>query len=175
MLIVHLFNLGGFMAVNRYLVYRSDKFASEQISKGKYDAANLIEIKIPQHMPQIKDWDQYVRVSGQVQLNGFAYNYVKLRVTRDTLFIQSIPNYQTTKLLSQNIINAKQLGDVPLSKKTPESSIKKFGTDSLYNYLVINYAFSSRISAIQKLSTFVAIDINQPLIPIDGRPPEVIA
>ncbi len=163
------------MALNQYLMYRSDKFASDQISKGKYDAHNLIEIKIPQRMPQIHDWSQYLQVSGKVQLNGFAYNYVKLKVTRDTLFVQCIPNYQTTRLLTENVIYARQLSDIPVSKKANESSVKKSGLDSQYDSPVFTYAFTPLASAVQKLNVFIFINIDQPLILIDGRPPEVIA
>jgi hypothetical protein len=175
LLVAHFFNLGGYMVLSQYLVYRADKFASEQISKGKYDTANLIEIKIPQHMPQITNWKTYVNVSGQIQFDGAAYNYVKLKVTRDTIFVQCIPNYKTTKLLNENVICAKQLNDIPVSKKAHEASGKKTGIDNKYNHPVITYAFIPRVSAIQKLNTFIFIDINQPIIIIDGRPPEVIA
>lgn len=175
LLIAHLFNIGGYMVLSQYLVYQSDKFAAEQISKGKYDTTNLIEIKIPQHMPQIHDWKSFVCVSGQVQFAGIAYNYVKLKVTRDTVFVQCIPNYETTKLLTDNVIYAKQLNDIPISKKAHESSGKKTGVDNKYNYPITAYTFTSRVSAIKKLNTFIFIDINQPLILIDGRPPENIA
>lgn len=162
------------MVLSQYLVYRSDKFATEQISKGKYDTTNLIEIKIPQHLPQIHDWKSYVRVSGQIQFHGVAYNYVKLKVTRDTVFVQCIPNYETTKLITENVIYAKQLNDIPVSKKAHEAWGKKSGVDNKYNHPVAIYNFTPRISAIQKLNTFIFIDINQPLILINGQPPQVI-
>jgi len=163
------------MLLSQYLVYRSDKFAGEQISKGRYDTSNLIEIKIPQHLPQIHDWKSYVRVSGQIQFDGVAYNYVKLKVTRDTVFVQCIPNYETTKLLTENVIYAKQLNDIPISKKAHESSGKKTGVDNKYNYPLITYTFISGVSAIRKFKVFISIDLNQPLILKDGRPPENIA
>lgn len=163
------------MLLSQYLVYRSDKFASEQISKGKYDTANLIEIKIPQHLPGISNWKSYIRVSGQIQLEGVAYNYVKLKVTRDTVFVQCIPNYQTTKLLSQNVIYARQLSDIPVSKKAHESSGKRTGVDNKYNHPVIAYRFTPGVSAVKKPRGVIFIKINPPLISVSARPPELIS
>lgn len=163
------------MLLNQYMVYKSDKFAAEQISKGVYDNANLIEIKVPQQMPQIQNWKSYAQVSGQIQLKGVAYNYVKLKVTQDTLYVQCIPNYQTTKLLTQNVINAKQLNDIPVSKKSHESSGKKSGIDNNYNNPVIAYSFVPQFFIIQNYRTPIIINIDQPFISTDGRPPELAA
>lgn len=173
MLVVHLFNMGGYLLLNQYLVYQSDKFITRQISKGKYDVNNLIEIKIKQHLPQIRDWKTYIRVSGQIQLKGVAYNYVKLKMTRDTMFVQCIPNYQTTKLLDENIICAKQINDVPISKKAHESAAKKTGVDNKYSFPITTFAFFTAPPVIQKLSTFIYISINHPLVSVAGRPPEI--
>ncbi|MGF7041847.1 hypothetical protein [Mucilaginibacter lappiensis] len=175
LLVVHLFNLGGYLLLNQYLVYRSNKFITEQISNGKYDVNNLIEIKIKQHLPQIHDWKTYVRVSGQIQLKGVAYNYVKLKMTRDTLFVQCIPNYETTKLLNENIICARQINDIPTSKKAHESSGKKIGVDTKYNHPIAVHTFFAASQATLKFSTFIYISIKQPLVAIVGRPPEAIA
>jgi len=167
--------VGGYMVLNQYLVHRSNSFVTEQISKGKYDINNLIEIKIKQHLPQIQDWKTYARVSGQIQLNGVAYNYVRLKMTRDTLFVQCIPNYTTTKLLNENIICAKQVNDIPVSKKAHESSSKKPGGDNKYNFPMVCNTFFAVSPEIQKLSTFIYISIKQPLVQIAVRPPEVVA
>lgn len=175
MLIIHLFNVGGYLVLNQYLVHQSNTFITEQISKGKYDINNLIEIKIKQHLPQIQDWKTYARVSGQIQLNGVSYNYVRLKMTRDTLFVQCIPNYETTKLLHENIICAKQVNDIPVSKSAHESSGKKTGVDNKYQFQITQYTFFAIPQDSRKLSTFIYISINQPLVQIAGRPPEIVA
>ncbi|MBB6112576.1 hypothetical protein [Mucilaginibacter lappiensis] len=173
-LFAHLFNAGGYLVLNQYLVNQSDKFVTDQISKGKYDTNNLIEIKIKQHLPQIRDWKAYARVSGQIQLNGVAYNYVKLKMTRDTLFVQCIPNYETTNLLNENIICAKQVNDIPVSKKAHESSGKKTGADNKYNFPTTSNILFAASPEVKKLNTFIYISIRQPLIQIAGRPPETM-
>jgi hypothetical protein len=175
LLIAHLFNLGGYMLLSQYLVYKSDKFAAGQIRKGFYDNTNLIEIKVPQHMPQVQNWKSFARVSGQIQLKGVAYNYVKLKVTQDTLYVQCVPNYQTTKLLTQNVINAKQLSDIPVSKKSHESSGKKSGIDNKYDHPAMAYSYVPQFFTIQNYRTSIIINIDQPFISTDGRPPELAA
>ncbi len=163
------------MLFSQYLVYQSDKFASEQISKDQYDAANLIEVKIPQHMPQVQDWKSYARISGQIRFNNAAYNYVKLRVTKDTLYVQCVPNYQTTKLLTANVITAKQLNDIPVNKKTHESSGKKSGIDFKYDHPVMTYYFAPQVFAIQNYRNSISINIDQPLILTASRPPAFLS
>ncbi|WPU97965.1 hypothetical protein SNE26_18220 [Mucilaginibacter sp. cycad4] len=173
MLITHMLNLLGYMALNQYFFNRSNKVIARQIARGKYDTRDLIEIKIGQNLPFIHDWDSYVNVSGQLQLEGVSYNYVKLRVTRDTLFIQCIPNYETTKLLNENVICAKKLHSKPISKRTHESSEKKLGSDAKYNCPKISYAFIKPAEPVQPPGTFIYINIPDAFVSVGGQPPEI--
>lgn len=175
MLITHLLNLVGYMALNQYFTNRSNRVIARQISKGKYNAHDLIEIKIEQNLPNIHDWADYENISGQVQLTGVSYNYVKMRITRDTLYLQCIPNYETTRLLNENIICAKNLDKTPVSKKTHESTDKKLGSDAKYNCPEIAYSFIKPEELIQQPDTFVYINIPDPVVPVGGQPPEVNA
>ncbi len=119
------------MLLFHYLIYRNDIFVEKQISKGMYNVHDLVEIKIPVHMPQIQSWPDYEPVSGQVELKGNSYNYVKLKVTHDTIFVMCVPNYRTTKLGNDNVIYAKQVSDTPLNNKGNVNVIKTF---NLYTY-----------------------------------------
>ncbi|AYL98987.1 hypothetical protein [Mucilaginibacter celer] len=174
MLITHLLNLVGYTALNQYFTNRSNSVIARQISKGKYDTRQLIEIKIKQNLPYIHDWAGYENISGQVQLSGVSYNYVKLRVTRDALYLQCIPNYETTKLLNENIICAKNQGSNPVSKKAHESTDKKLGSDAKYNCLEIAYTFVKPEEQRPQPATFIYINIPDPVVPVGGRPPEAL-
>jgi hypothetical protein len=162
------------MAINQYFANKSNNIIARQISKGKYDTRQLIELKIKQSLPTIHDWADYENIAGQIQLSGTSYNYVKMRITRDTLYLQCIPNYETTKLINENIICAKNLGKLPVSKKTHESSDKKLGTDAKYNCLDIAYSFITPEEQTQQPDTFIYISIPDPVVPVGGQPPEII-
>lgn len=166
-------NLLGYTALNQYFVNKSNKVIAREIAKGKYNSRDLIEIKIKQNLPFIHDRDSYVNISGQLQLDGVSYNYVKLRVTRDTVYVQCIPNYETTKLLNENVICAKKLNSTPVSKRTHESSEKKLGSDAKYNCPEVSYAFIKLAEPVQPPGTFIYISIPHPFVSVSGQPPEM--
>jgi hypothetical protein len=173
MLITHMLNLLGYMALNQYFTNKSNGVIAREIAKGKYNSRDLIEIKIKQNLPFIHDWDSYVNISGQLQLDGIAYNYVKLRVTRDTVYVQCIPNYETTKLLNENVICAKRLNNAPISKRTHESSEKKLGSDAKYNCPEISYSFIKPAEPVQSPGTFIYISMPDAFVSVGGQPPEM--
>jgi hypothetical protein len=117
LLIIHLFNLGGYLVVRQYLVYRSDQFYNEQVKKGLYNIFDVSEIKVPFHSPGIKDSKNFREVSGSVRFQNASYNYVAVRTTRDTLHLLCIPNYETTILAKHNIIWVPGIKDIPVPKK----------------------------------------------------------
>lgn len=124
------------MLLFQYFIKASDQFANEQISKGYYKPDELVEIKIPVRMPYVQEQRQYENISGQIQLKGSCYNYVALKMTRDTMYVKCIPNYTKTKLVNDNVITAKQVSDSPLSKKNHLPLVKKTGLDNDYNYTI---------------------------------------
>ena len=113
----------------------------------KYSLDDLVSVKVPVKMPTVEDWKDYVAVAGQVQFQNNSYNYVKLRMTKDTLYLLCIPNYKKTKLISQNIINARKIADIPNSKKDHVP----FGKQSIlndYNLDAVKYSFASPVTFI---------------------------
>lgn len=96
---VHLFNLGGYNLVFKYLIHRSEVQIVKQIYENKVDATQLVEIKLPVHLPGIRDWNDYVVDHGQLQLKGVYYNYLRYKVTRDTMSFICIANSVKTRLV----------------------------------------------------------------------------
>lgn len=114
---IHLFNLGGYMIVHQYLVYKSDQFYNEQAKKGLYNIFDVSEIKVPYHSAEIKDSKSFHEVSGSVRFKNASYNYVAVQKTRDTLHLLCVPNYETTILASHNVISIPNIKDIPVPKK----------------------------------------------------------
>lgn len=138
LLSLHLFYAGGYMLVFQYLIYKSNVFAEQQIAKGLYNPKDLVDLKVPVHMPNAVNWSGYEPISGQIQLRDACYNYVKLKITQDTLFVKCVPNYSTTRLINANVIYAKNITDLPISKKDNLPGVKKISTD-IYNYEVLTF------------------------------------
>lgn len=114
---LHLFNIGGYLVLHQYFTYKSDRFFNEQTDKNKYNTGDLTEIRIPVNMPNIADWTCYENVSGSIRFENASYNYVKMKMTRNVLYLMCVPNYETTHLSSQNVIVAKNIKDIPVPKK----------------------------------------------------------
>jgi len=114
---IHLLNIGGQLAFHQYLVYKTDKFYTEQTRKGLYDVKDLTEIIIPVNLPNISDWKGFENIAGEIQFGSTTYNYVKMKMTRTGLHLMCIPNYETTQHVDQNVVNAKGVKDIPVPQK----------------------------------------------------------
>lgn len=173
LLFVHLLNIGGQLALYEFLVYRSDKLFNEQISQNNYKIDDLVEVKIPVSMPTIQDWKEYVYISGQVQLKSHCYNYVKLKITRDTMYLMCIPTYVKTKLINQNIIDARRIADIPFNKKE-HAPVGKMNNLIVYNCHIIQYRFLTPVAILNRLVNNTLSNITGTLIAVPGQPPEAI-
>ncbi|MCO5950560.1 hypothetical protein [Mucilaginibacter flavidus] len=124
LLLVQLFNIGGSLALREFLVFKSNLFFNSQTSKGLYNVKDLTEIKLPVQMNVSADWPEYENVSGVIQFEDISYNYVKMKVTRDAIYLMCVPNYQTTRLNDGNVLNVKGVKNVPVPKKEHVPPVK---------------------------------------------------
>ena len=142
MLGIYLFSLGGQLALHQYFSLRSDKFFTAQTSKGLYNKDDLTEVKLPVNMPAITDWKNYENIKGCIQFDNISYNYVKMKITRTALYLMCVPNYNTTRIASQNVIDAKQARSVPVSKKQ-HIPFGKATLQGNFNVAFVQFSFSS--------------------------------
>jgi hypothetical protein len=98
LIFILLFNLFGYRFISDYLQKKSDTQLEVRLDNNKYDESQLIELKIPIHLPYQTSWSQFERYDGEVQLNGILYKYVKRKVVNDTLVLLCIPNHQKMEL-----------------------------------------------------------------------------
>lgn len=117
LLALHLFAIGGPVLLQQIASYRAERIFNERIARGLYNVNDLTEVVIPANMPNIADWPTYENVTGKIQFQNNCYNYVKMRLTRTAIYLQCIPNYQTTRFSDENIIKASGVKDVPIPKK----------------------------------------------------------
>jgi hypothetical protein len=174
LLSVHLFNLGGYALVYQYFINQADVQMVKQIYSSKINDAKFIELKIPVHMETITDWSDYEVIAGQIQLKDAYYNYVKLKMTRDTMYFICLPNKAKTQLVKANIITAKQINDVPLSKKG-DTAAKKVNSLSEYNLQAFNYQYSVMGASLKPNYCSEIADPIHPYIGSPGKPPNFIS
>lgn len=63
-----------------------------RLDKNMYNDSQLIELKVPMHLPYQTNWSAYERYDGEIEIDGMLYKYVKRKVTNDTLYVMCIPN-----------------------------------------------------------------------------------
>jgi hypothetical protein len=170
LLCVHLFNFGGYILVYQYFINQADVQMVKQMYVNKINDARYIELKIPVHMATITDWTDYEVVAGQVQLKDAYYNYVKLKMTRDTMYFICLLNKAKTQLVKANIITARQINDVPLSKKG-DISAKKVNSLSEYNLQLFDYQYTAIEAFVKPNYCAQASALVQPFIDSPGKPP----
>ncbi|MFI5159823.1 MAG: hypothetical protein ACHQHN_01030 [Sphingobacteriales bacterium] len=172
LLTAHLVNIGGYVLVYQYFIHKSDVEIVKQMYDNKVNSAKLLELKVPVNMPTIQDWTEYEHIEGQIQLNNAYYNYVRLKMTRDTMYLICLPNNVKANLVKANVIMAKNMSDVPLSKKgTTTPSAKKVisGYDNVYQVVECNYApLPDLISTVNNSRSY---HLSNPYIESPGKPP----
>lgn len=159
------------MALYQYFIYQADKFSERQISKDQYKASDLVEVKIPVHLPVVGNWVGYQNISGSVQLAQNCYNYVRMKVTQDTLYVMCIPNSKTTSLNKANIIFAREVSEAPFNTKKQNLPVK-----SINWFKYFPAATVAKIAAVEFTVEPTTMRLNTATIsnPIDvtGQPPE---
>jgi len=175
LLSIHLFSMGGYSLLFQYYIHQSDVKMVKEIFDNKVDNSKLIEIKIPVNMPTIQDWDEYEVITGQIQLKDAYYNYVRLRMTRDTMYFVCVPNTNKTRLVNANIITAKEINDVPISKKGHDATIKKVNTLSEYNIQAFQYNYVAPEMQLKPNDKSIFVKITDPFIDSPGKPPNFVS
>jgi hypothetical protein len=174
LLSVHLFNLGGYALFYQYYIHQADAQMVKEVYNNKIDNTKLIELKIPVNMPTITDWNEYEVVAGQIQLKDAYYNYVRLKMTRDTMYFICLANTSKTRLVKANIITAREISDVPLSKKG-DSASKKVNTLSEYNLQAFQYQYTVIGTFVKSGYKSESPGLDNPYIDSPGKPPNFIS
>ncbi len=175
LLCVHLFNTGGYNLIFQYFIHRSEVQMVKNIYENKVDATQLIQIKIPMQSPGLKDWADYEHIQGQVQLKDAFYNYVGVKMTHDTMYLVCVANDAKTKLVNANIIVAKHVSDVPVSKRGQETPVKKSATGFECSIPLAQYKFLAFANLIEVKKNPISALLPNPYIESPGKPPNFSA
>ncbi len=143
---------------------------NEHIARNMYNVHDLIMVKLPVSMPGIQNWTDFEHISGQIQFKKACYNYVKLKLTRDTIYVMCIPNYEKTRLISDNIINAKQIDDLPGAKGNT-MMLKKPGIDK-FNLAILIFEVKNLILSIDTHYPITEVNPKGCFIETPYRPPD---
>jgi len=142
----------------------------KQVYENKIDDNKLVLLKIPVNMPTVNEMTEYETIAGQIQLKDAYYNYVKLKMTRDTMYFVCYANTAKTKLVKANLITAKEFSDVPMSKKS-DAVAKKLNALSEYNLQGFDYQYSITATLVKPIYKDMSSNLDNPYIDCPGKPP----
>jgi hypothetical protein len=131
LLVIHVFNMGGYRIVFTQLEKKASDQLVQQLDKEEYDDSQLIEMKVPLPMPYQTNWADFERYNGEIEISGVHYNYVKRKVQNDTLILLCIPNQGKMKLNSAKEQFFSLVNDISTDNKVPvpaKSSVLKIVT-----------------------------------------------
>lgn len=175
LLTIHLFNLAGYSFFFQYLIGRSNQQTVKQLDNNNYADANLVEVKIPINLPYSANWKNYERYDGEIEYNGTHYNYVKRKLSNDTLYVLCIQNQKKNELYSAKNSFTKQITDIPSGKKSNEPTAKKSSSLSEYNNQITQYNFDINAIFIKQQGIFISPLIISLFTGIPGQPPDTTA
>jgi len=147
-----------------YFISRTDKQMVKQLDEGGYSEASLIQIKVPMYMPYSPNQTKYERWDGEIEVNGIHYNYVKRKISSDTLYLYCLPNNDKTELYKAKNDYAGSINDVddPSSnKKQSAPSEKKGAFENDYDCNTGEYNFLNNAAALKLYTTFPSHLINR--------------
>jgi len=75
-----------------YMLHKANTQLEARLDNNQYKDSQLIELKVPIHLPYQTSWAAYERYDGEIEIDGMLYKYVKRKVANDTLYVMCIPN-----------------------------------------------------------------------------------
>ena len=123
---VLLFNVYGYRLLLSHIEMQATMRLEERLDAGDYDANDLVEVKIPLNLPYHNNWSDYETYYGQVNYDGEYYQYVKRKVSNDTLYLLCLPHEAKTKINEARNDFFRSMTDMPQNGKSNSSLVLKF-------------------------------------------------
>ncbi|MFZ6025804.1 MAG: hypothetical protein ACOYVG_15285 [Bacteroidota bacterium] len=117
-----LFSLGGYRMLLGYMETASDRAFQANIYADVYDEAMLLHIKVPASTPYGSNSEQYENATGEVDINGVTYHFVKRRFYKDSLELWCVPNIEKIGIRNARDDFFRLAGDYNAGSSTQKSS-----------------------------------------------------
>lgn len=166
---MHLFNISGYYMVFQYFIDRSETKIVRQLDKNQFNDHELIELKVALHLPYMNNSD-YARIDGEIEIDGIHYNYVKRKVSNDTLYLLCLPNTAKTKLSEARNNYSSQAADLPSNNTSGKKSLVMYE----YNQPVLAYHFNKPVTDAKQIGRCLTPQLISSYIDNSFHPPELV-
>ena len=172
-----MFNAVGYRYVLNYLEKQSSVILNKAIEKNNYSEDDLVEIKVPLNNPYISDHN-YEDAYGETTVKGKSYQYVKKKISENTLYLMCLPNEEKAALATtKNNLGSTHAQSAP-NKNNQKSPLQNIVKATQTEYLQTNEFMFANMFVIQDdAQSFLLRNTNcsdQFYELTDLQPPEVL-
>lgn len=139
LLLILVFNFYGYRLLLSYFEEMATTRLEHKLDAGEYDENRLVEVKIPVRLPYLASWSVYETYYGETEWNGEYYQYVKRKLSNDTLYLLCIPHDEKTRIQAAKTDYFKSVNNLPIENGSPQSKQASFVKLLLSEYLQDNY------------------------------------
>ena len=128
LLLILVFNFYGYRWLLSYFEENATTRLEQKLDAGDYDINQLVEVKIPLRVQYQASWSDYETFYGETKWNGEYYQYVKRKLSNDTLYLLCIPHDEKTKIHAAKTDYFKSVNNLPFeggSQKSQQTSFVK--------------------------------------------------
>jgi hypothetical protein len=111
------FNLFGYKLFMNLLEQQASLSLQQRLDSDQYDNQNLVEVKVPIHLPYLSNWSHFEKYQGETEINGVHYKYVERKLINDTLVLLCIANQTKNELRTAQSDYFKQVNDLQGANK----------------------------------------------------------
>jgi hypothetical protein len=173
MAILLLFNWFGYRVFICIIERNANIRLEADLDNEQYDESQLLSIKVPvTYLPYYNYSSTFVRVDGQIEIEGVQYKYVKRRIYNDSLEVLCLPNKAAMNLRNSANEFFRFANDLQTEKKSGgrSSSLKNISPD----YYTVNSSFrlSNHFISIDQCFHFRSDSLESPFILTSEQPPD---
>ena len=152
LILVFLFNLGGYRLWYYFEQQRSDKNLEALLDKEEYNEAELITIKMPLSLPYQNDTKDFERISGEVNFNGKIYKYVKRKIEKGEFVLLCVPDKSKMQIENQKQDFFKNTNDIAQNNNSKRSDNSKSISFKNISSDYDQYSFSFTLNSLDNIS-----------------------
>jgi hypothetical protein len=129
LLLVFLFNVGGYYLVFIGLHHHSDRLLSKRIEQNQYRADETIELRIPITLPYPLQQNGFENIDGKFEHQGTYYKLIKQKFENDTIYIVCIRDTASKQIANTLKDYVAKTNDLPVNSKNSLNLLGKFLKD----------------------------------------------
>jgi hypothetical protein len=168
-----LFNWIGYRLMTSFMQSQVTQALEAKIDRHEYQETDLVEMRVALNLPYQNDQAEFERVSGEIQIEGKHYTYVKRKIEKGVLVVMCIPNQTKTKIENSRDDYFKMVNDLQngAEKKSEKSSSFK-GFFNEYREVANNWSVAAPVIISPQPGDHPEFVVSFTADLLPGQPPE---